>query len=150
MNFFRIVVVLSILSLISSCALIFKGDSSRVVFTSNPSQATVLVDGVNIGTTTTATTLKTDKSYMITFQKAGFANRTFVLTNHIGALWIVLDVLSGLVPLVIDAATGAWYEFDTTTVNVDLNNTLLEHKPLPDWARKAVAQQRFQVIANQP
>ena len=150
MNFLRIVVVLGILSLISSCALIFKGDSSRVIFTSNPSQATVLVDGVNIGTTTTTATLKTNKSYTITFQKAGFADRSFVLTNRIGTLWIVLDVLSGLLPLVIDAATGAWYEFDTTNVNVDLNNTLLEHKPLPDWARKAILEKHFQAIANQP
>jgi hypothetical protein len=36
--------------------------------------------------------------------------RTFQLRNEIGTLWIILDVVTGLVPIIVDAATGDWYE----------------------------------------
>lgn len=37
-----------------------------------------------------------------------------------GAGWIVLDVLAGLVPIIVDAATGAWYGLDQDNVNAVL------------------------------
>jgi hypothetical protein len=49
-----------------------------------------------------------------------------------------LDILGGLFPLVIDAATGAWYEFDNTQLNVDLTPTLMNNTPLPNWATKLI------------
>ena len=129
----------------SGCATILKGDSAKVTFTSTPTQAQVLIDGSPIGVTTIEAVLKVNRSYNITFRKAGFADQTYVLTNRVGALWIVLDVLSGLVPLVIDAATGAWYEFDTTNVNVTLTPQALTEKPLPDWAKLALKRAYLQI-----
>ncbi len=32
---------------------------------------------------------------------------------HIGILWVVLDILFGLLPLLVDAVTGQWIENDT-------------------------------------
>ncbi len=118
----------------SSCALLFKGDTATVTFTSSPSQANVLIDGGVIGQTTVQARLKTNRSYNVTFQKTGFANQTFILTNRVGTLWIILDILGGLVPLAIDAATGAWFELDTTNVNVVLSTQTMSHEPLPIWA----------------
>jgi hypothetical protein len=129
----------------SSCALIFKGDSARIVFTSSPSQAQVLIDGSVIGSTTTEAVLKVNRSYNITFRKVGYADQTYILNNRIGALWIVLDVVSGLVPLVIDAATGAWYEFDTNNVNVTLTPQTLTEKPLPSWAKLALKRANLEI-----
>lgn len=129
----------------SSCALIFKGDSARVTFTSSPSQAEVLVDGNSIGQTNTQAVLKTNKSYNITFRKVGFKDQTYMLTNRVGAIWIVLDVLGGLVPLVIDAATGAWYEFENTNVNVTLTPNSLQKAPLPKWALEALKKANLQL-----
>jgi uncharacterized protein YceK len=123
---------------LSSCATLFKGDTATVTFTSNPSQANVLIDGNSIGQTTIQARLKTNRSYNITFQKAGFANQTFMLTNKVGALWIILDVLGGLVPLIVDASTGAWYEFDTNNVNVVLTPQAMSKEPLPSWALKVM------------
>ena len=40
-----------------------------------------------------------------------------MLTNRIGAGWVVLDILGGVVPVIIDAATGAWYAFDQNHVS---------------------------------
>jgi hypothetical protein len=134
----KVFLILALALSVSSCALIFKGESARVTFTSNPSQAEVLIDGNSVGLTTTQAVLKTNRSYNITFRKTGFANQTYTLTNRVGALWIVLDVLGGLVPLVIDAATGAWYEFETTNVNVTLTPQTMTKKALPEWAKVAL------------
>jgi PEGA domain len=132
-------VLIAILAMVfSGCALIFKGDSARITFTSNPTQAEVFVDGSPIGQTTTQAVLKVNQSYTITFRKAGYADQTYVLSNRIGALWVVLDVLSGLVPVIIDASTGAWYEFDTNTVNVTLTPQTLKREPLPAWVRNTL------------
>jgi hypothetical protein len=38
----------------------------------------------------------------------------------VGAGWVVLDVLAGLVGIIVDAATGAWYELDQDAVNAIL------------------------------
>jgi hypothetical protein len=105
----------------SSCAAIFKGTSSPVTFQSSSlgNGAKVFIDGLERGETPLRLQLKTDKSYTITFRKDG-KEKNYVLTNRVGTLWIVLDVLSGVLPIIIDAATGAWYEFDTDNVNVQL------------------------------
>ena len=34
--------------------------------------------------------------------------------------WLVLDVLAGFWPIIVDISTGAWYEFDPGDVNVTL------------------------------
>ncbi len=36
--------------------------------------------------------------------------------RFVGAGWIVLGFLTGLVPLIVDAATGAWYEYEDTSM----------------------------------
>jgi PEGA domain len=127
----------------SSCALIFKGDSQSVFFNSNPQGAQILVDGNLLGTTPAKISLRTNRSYNITIRLAGRKDQNVVLNNHVGTLWIVLDILSGLFPLVIDAATGAWYEFDSSQVNVDLTPTLMNNTPMPNWAEKLVKNGHF-------
>jgi hypothetical protein len=36
--------------------------------------------------------------------------------RFVGAGWIVFDVLTGFVPLIIDAATSSWYEYEDTSM----------------------------------
>ena len=38
----------------------------------------------------------------------------------VGASWVILDVLGGLVPIIIDAATGKWNSLDRETCNINL------------------------------
>ena len=61
-----------------------------------------------------------NKTYTIEFRKEGYKSKLVNITNHIGAGWIILDVLGGLIPVIIDAATGAWYELDQKNVNTIL------------------------------
>jgi hypothetical protein len=132
------VALIALIASTSSCALIFKGDSQSVFINSNPQGAQILVDGNVLGTTPAKISLRSNRSYNITIRLAGRKDQNIVLNNHVGTLWIVLDILGGLFPLVIDAATGAWYEFDTTQLNVDLTPTLMNNSPIPNWASKLI------------
>jgi hypothetical protein len=104
----------------SGCATIFKGSKEIVSFSSEPSGAKVYVDGQPLGSTPFQLELKSNKTYTIEFRLDGFLNRTVMLSNSVGAGWIILDVLFGLLPVVIDAATGNWYSLDQTHVRAAL------------------------------
>jgi hypothetical protein len=112
--FLTVCLVLSL----TSCATLFKGTTEEVNFGSNPTGAEVWVDGKLMGTTPINFRLITKKVYLIEF-KYQDQTKSVYLNNHVGAGWIVLDVLGGLIPVVIDAVTGAWYSFDQSNVNVD-------------------------------
>lgn len=89
-------------------------------FSSDPSGAKVYVNGTLLGTTPVQLELKSKNSYTIEFKKEGYETRIVLLNNSVGAGWIVLDVLGGLIPIIIDAATGNWYTLDQEHVNAVL------------------------------
>lgn len=113
-----LLVVVSVLVL-SGCATLFKGTSETVSLGSEP-PAEVYVNGTYRGDTPVKLDLKSDKEYDIEFRKEGFESKTVHISNSVGAGWIVLDVLGGLVPVIVDAATGAWYQLDQKMVNATL------------------------------
>ncbi len=112
--------VLLLISLTTACATIFQGSNQKVAMSSEPGGAKVYVNGQYMGTTPFEIKLERKKTYNIEFRKEGFQNKTVVLTNSIGAGWIVLDILGGLIPVIIDAATGNWYSLDQDNVNAAL------------------------------
>lgn len=103
--------------LVSGCASVFKGTSTNVDVSSDPSGAKVYVNGHLMGKTPVTLKLESKKVYHLEFQKEGYETKAYTITNHVGVGWVVLDVIFGLVPVVVDAATGAWYELDQDSVN---------------------------------
>lgn len=106
--------------LFNGCATIFKGTSSNVDFSSDPSGAKVYVNGYLMGTTPVKLKLESKKVYHIEFKKEGYETKTFTITNHVGVGWVILDIFGGLVPVIVDASTGAWYSLDQDNVNAIL------------------------------
>lgn len=117
---FLSVVVLSVSFLLTSCATIFKGSTDAVTFTSEPTGANVYVNGMNMGKAPISLELKSNKTYNIEFRLEGHETKNVILNNSIGGGYIVLDVLFGLFPVIIDAATGNWYSLDQEHVNAIL------------------------------
>jgi len=97
-----------------------KGSTDDVSFSSDPSDAKVYVNGTLLGTTPIQLELISKNSYTIEFKKEGYETRTVLLNSSVGAGWIVLDVLFGLVPIIVDATTGDWYSLDQEHVNAVL------------------------------
>lgn len=104
----------------SSCATLFKGSTDGVNFSSDPSGAKVYVNGELLGTTPFPLELKSNKTYSIEFKKDGYETKTVLLNNSVGGGWVVLDILGGLLPVIIDAATGDWYSLNQEHVNAVL------------------------------
>ncbi|MEM7738936.1 MAG: PEGA domain-containing protein [Deinococcota bacterium] len=112
-------VVLIIMSLLlSSCATIFKGGEQNIAFNSNPQGAEILIDGEPFGTTPQIIRLEVQRSYEVTLRQ-GSEERTITIRNRVGTQWVVLDVLGLLIPLLVDASTGDWYELSPDEVVVD-------------------------------
>ena len=125
MKMMRIAVLLALVSMctqMTACAAIFKGPDEDVTINSDPSGADVRINGQPRGQTPLTLSLDSDKSYSIKVQKEGFESGHMQLGNEVGAGWVVLDVVLfwTIVPLVVDAATGAWYELDRDTVYIEL------------------------------
>lgn len=106
--------------LLAGCATLFKGSTEKVNFGSDPAGARVYVNGQHMGTTPLELRLESKRSYTIEFRKEGFQNKTVLISNSVGAGWIILDILGGLFPVIIDAATGDWMYLDQTNVNAAL------------------------------
>ncbi|HEX2777866.1 MAG TPA: PEGA domain-containing protein [Gemmatimonadaceae bacterium] len=110
-------------AIVASCGAIFNSGAARVNFTSTPDNAEVWIDGVRRGTTPVFLELEKKKDHTITFKKAGYQDMTNPLPRSIRGVYVVFDVLGGLLPVIVDAATGSWYVLSTDHVHGSLQQT---------------------------
>ncbi len=115
------VVLFSLVFFLSNCATLFKGINDEVKFGSEPQKAEVWANGAKMGETPVTLKLESKKTYQIEFRKEGFKTETRTITNHVGVGWVILDVLGMLIPVIVDAATGAWYGLDQKNVDAVLS-----------------------------
>lgn len=119
-TFFSVITIVILTILNSSCATILAPDTHRLAVSSQPDGAEIYVNGFKMGTTPVELNLKADKSYTIEFRKKGYESVTRIVNTKVGAGWVVLDVITGFVPVIIDASTGAWNKLDQDAVNAAL------------------------------
>jgi len=117
-----ILIIVTAFLLLQSCATLFKGSGESVNFNSQP-VAKVYVDGNYKGDTPIKLEIISKKSTKIEFKSDGYTTQTVTLEGSVGGGWIVLDILGGLLPVVVDAATGNWYELNTNNVNAVLEKS---------------------------
>jgi hypothetical protein len=98
---------------LTGCATLFGTDAKTVTVNSATPGAQVLVDGQPMGYTPTAVTLDAHKDHSIVVRSARGETGCRLVTS-VGAGWVILDILAGFIPVVIDAATGAWATIDGT------------------------------------
>ena len=111
---------------IMGCATLFKQKERTVAFDSDPQGATVYIDGNRMGTTPMPLRLSNKKPVNVTFKREGYADKTYIINNHVGGGWVVLDCLGGFIPVIIDAVTEDWYNLETSSVKVLLDKTGIE------------------------
>jgi hypothetical protein len=108
----------SFLLFISGCATVFKGEYRSVKIKSEPDGAMVFVNGEFQGRTPVRLELRPSRPYTIEFKKEGYETEVRRIKNEIGVGWVILDVVLGVVPVLVDGLTGSWYNFDQKHVNV--------------------------------
>lgn len=106
---------------VAGCGALFNGGPAKITFTSAPDGAEVWIDGMRRGTTPTVLDLQKNQDYTVVFKKPGHKDVATTLTKKVSAGYVVLDVLGGLLPVVIDAATGSWYVLNTNSVHGSLD-----------------------------
>jgi hypothetical protein len=106
--------------ILPGCATLFASKRETVSFRTVPPGAEILINGNPVGTTPYQQDLQKKKEYIVTFRLAGHREVTCEIGKKVGAGWVVLDVLGGLVPIVIDAITGDWHSLDKKSCDVTL------------------------------
>jgi len=97
------------------CATIFSGSTDEIFFTSDPSGAKVSVNGKERGATPVTLTLKKSRVYSFTFAKEGYLPKTLDVSYHFTAGWLILDIITGFIPAVVDLITGDWHSLDESS-----------------------------------
>jgi hypothetical protein len=108
----RQVVLLLPLCLVAAllgCATILAGKGPVEIPTATtPPGAEVYLDGNRLGTTPVKVQVERKKSHTLVFKQAGYKDASCVLEKSTGAGWVILDIVLGVVPVVVDAVTGDW------------------------------------------
>ena len=102
------------------CATIIHGRSQDLTFASEPSGATVKIDGAVKGVTPTSITLRRNKHYIVSFEKNGYESEEQTIKSRMSP-WIFGNILiGGIIGLVIDLAAGGAWELSKDQIKVGL------------------------------
>lgn len=113
-------ICLSFIVLTSGCATIICGTRQTVKFASTPTNASVLIDEVNVGQTPFETRLKRNREYSVVIKLDGYLPYETKLTKEFNAWYIGNIVFGGLIGLIIDPITGAIYKLSPKELNAQL------------------------------
>ena len=115
-----VVFVLPLLAILTGCGTLFTPDTKTIPLHSNPVAAEVTVDGTSRGVTPMTLELSNRESHVIQFAKEGYKTVSCELNAKVNGGIIVLDILGGLVPVIVDAATGDWKTLKQDACSVQL------------------------------
>ena len=99
--------VLPIVAL-AGCAAVLGSKQKDFSLSSTPAGADVYLDGNRLGSTPVRVKLSNQASHTFVFRREGYREASCTLSRGTGGGWVILDVLTGLVPVIIDAATNSW------------------------------------------
>jgi hypothetical protein len=108
--------------LLTGCGAIMHGTRQAIEVQSSPSGAKVQTSPEG-GTYTTPTTLNLERKndYVLTFTSPGYAPATLNIHKGIGGGTVIADVLlGGLLGVIVDGITGAWYGLSPESAVVTL------------------------------
>jgi hypothetical protein len=119
---------------LSGCGVILNGTRQDVMANATPESAKVTTTP-STGEYQTPISLKLErkKSYSIRFDRAGYSPATVEIQNKLQAGILILDIVFGLVPVVVDAATGAWYKLTPNTALVAMTRLAEGAGPETIW-----------------
>lgn len=108
----------------AACGLVFGGSRQNIRVDSTPRNAAVVTDPASSqATTPTTLNLQRNRSYALTLSAAGYAPKTVDLQRKMRVGILVLDIVCGLVPVIVDAATGAWWKLEPSEAMITLERT---------------------------
>ena len=119
----------------SGCGAITQGTRQDIPVQSSPNAVSIQVGGQTY-TTPTTLNLERKNEYILRFSKEGYESTQIQVTKHLSGGYLVFDILLGLVGVIVDAATGGWYNLKPESVMVSLSK--MSAVPGPDEVRIAI------------
>jgi len=116
----KLVTAIAVLLATAGCATLFNDGQRTVAFSSTPTEAEIWINGTRRGVTPFSLDLNNHRDHTVMFRKEGHQDVVCEITATVGAGWVILDVLGGLIPVIVDAATGKWKSLDRGACNVTL------------------------------
>lgn len=116
-KFYQLFVFAASITALSSCATVFTGTSDRISFNSNPSGATVFIDGIEQCKTPCSVKISrsvNDKEAELKLD--GYETRIFTLSKEFNVVSVVN--LGNLVGWAIDVVTGSVMKYDKKVYEV--------------------------------
>jgi len=108
--------------LLAGCATIFSGTSDDIRFQSEPSEATIVIDGVERGETPKTVTVSRDalNDKKVTLRKEGYEDQVFRLQKDFATVAILN--LGNFLFWGVDLLTGALFKYRPTQYNQSLES----------------------------
>ena len=104
----------------TGCATIIRGSTQNIPVQTAPGAVSFDVGGFAY-TTPTTLELERKNEYVLEFSKDGYESSQIRISRHISGGYIIMDaLLTGLLGVVVDAVTGAWYNLKPESVTVSL------------------------------
>jgi len=122
---------------INGCATLFGDKEKNFSLKSEPPDADVYLDGNRLGTTPVTVRLSNHATHVFVFRRSGYREATCILSRSTDAGWVILDILGGIIPIGIDAATSDWSQtkgkecFQTLEPLDPMSHPLAESQPVP-------------------
>lgn len=118
-----------VLFIFSSCASIFGGKKNTIRIHGGPTESKVFLDGEFLGVTPLkmrVSKYKLQEGSILEIRKDGYESLFYEVNRrpHVG--YVVLNILSGSIPLIIDVANGNIYRPNTRNIEIDLKNRSID------------------------
>lgn len=103
------------------CGTIIHGGGQDVSVTSDPSGATVEIDGTEVGDTPVTRSLDRGSQHTVAISMDGFQTEQVTIQKSVDG-WVAGNIVfGGLIGLAVDAATGGMYKLSPTQVQQTLD-----------------------------
>jgi len=114
-----IVAIMIIFSLLE-CATIMHGTTQKIGIGSNPSGASVSINGASVGQTPLFYDLKRKDNYIVKIELSGYLLYETTITRKVSG-WVWGNILfGGLIGLAVDAITGGLYNLTPEQLQAEL------------------------------
>ncbi len=121
MRFTAMVMILVMLPALSGCGTLFQGTTQTLQATTTPSGASVTASPSG-GTYTTPASIELARknSYRLRFERDGYEPAEVLIEKKLSATYLILDIFTGPVGVIVDAITGGWNKLTPEVATVEL------------------------------
>lgn len=114
--------LLSSITLLTSCATIVSGARQNVEISSEPSAAKVYINEVEIGNTPVQQKLKRNQEHQLVLKLDGYETYEMKLEKKFNGWYIGNIVFGGLIGIIVDPITGAMYKLKPEDIDENSEN----------------------------